>query len=168
MAGKTSLTETYINRIADLVKMRIPWKYIAQTIGVHVDTLRNWRDAAAAPDADGLFLKLGRAIEEAEAEAYQALADVVTAAATEGQATLTETTTKHPDGSVTEVKQIKMVPPNATLAKTLMDTLNGETHAEDVDTESLAKGRAIREIMRIEDYFPDDDDTEDEAQVASN
>ena len=66
---KTKLDETLIERICDLVKLRVSWNRIAYIIGIDPRTLRKWRERGEKQKR-GLCRELVDGVNRAEAEGY--------------------------------------------------------------------------------------------------
>ena len=66
---KTKLTEEIIERICELVKLRLSWNRIAYVVGIDPRTLRNWRERGEKQKS-GLYRELVTSVQRAEAESY--------------------------------------------------------------------------------------------------
>lgn len=86
---KTRLDADLIEKICDLVKLRLTWVKIAHAIGVTDTTLRNWRSKGEAAKS-GIYRTLVDAIRTAKADLYEEYSSVVRDAALYGSKTVTK------------------------------------------------------------------------------
>ena len=85
---KTKLTEEIIERICDLVKLRLSWNRIAYIVGIDPKTLRNWRERGEK-EKKGLCRELVTRVHRAEAEMYVETVEVFREAVLGGAKTRT-------------------------------------------------------------------------------
>ena len=116
---KTRLTQSIIDEIVRLLKLRMPWKRIADAIGVAESTLHGWRSTGAKAES-GIHYELVIAIEETRAGLIEGYAAVVRNEALNGKVTVTTREFTRADGSVAEDTITKTEPPNAALAHKIL------------------------------------------------
>ena len=85
---KTRLTQSFIDEIVRLLKLRMSWKRIADAIGVAESTLHGWRSTGAKAES-GIHYELVIAIEETRAGLIEGYAAVVRNEALNGKVTVT-------------------------------------------------------------------------------
>ena len=113
------LDDDLIEKICELLKLRLPWRKIAHAIGVTDRTLQNWRNRGKEAKS-GLYRRLFEAIDAAKAEMYEEYASLVRDATLFGGKTVTKKIVIAADGSRrTEIIE-KTTPPNAELAMRLL------------------------------------------------
>ena len=116
---KTKLDEDIIEKICELVKLRLSWVKIAASISVTDTTLRNWRSKGKKAKS-GIYRRLVDAIRVAEADIYEEYSTVVRDAAIFGYKQTTKKIVIAADGSRrTEIVE-KTMPPNADMALKLL------------------------------------------------
>ena len=81
---RRKLTAETIERAAELVKLGVPMVSVAQGIGVHRHTLRQWLTVGTEPGATGLEADLAAAIQHARVEGEAALLEKLHKMAGEG------------------------------------------------------------------------------------
>jgi transposase-like protein len=88
---KTKLTDEIVERICDLVKLRLSWNQIAAIVGIDPKTLRNWRDRGSQEGrtkrGDKIYREFVEQLNRAEAEMYAEAVEVFRKAMLGGEKT---------------------------------------------------------------------------------
>ena len=119
MSKTPGLKSEMIPIIVEMVKLRMPWKYIAMALGIADRTLRQWRRQGREDIEDRKSTnarKLAEAIDQAKAELIEGYIKVVQNEALNGKTITIEKQKENEDGSIVTERTTKTEPPNATLA----------------------------------------------------
>ena len=130
---KLTLTHELIDKICELIKLRLKWKEIAHAIGVTPRTLELWRrDGGHAKS--GLKYKLVRSIEKAQAALTHDLSKVVIDETLNGSQTVTTKLRKDNAGNIIGTETtIKKTFSNAQLALKILAQMHPDRWAETKD-----------------------------------
>ena len=129
MARSSKISEGMIEQICKYVKLRLKWKEIAENVGLHPATLRNWIDAGKKAKS-GIKRQLVDAIAQAESEYTADLSQVISNAALFGSRTVTEEEIRLPDGTTRTKTTTKWLPPSAAEARKELALMHPDRWAE--------------------------------------
>lgn len=146
MAKPTRLTYKIVERIAELKKARMSWRGIASAIGVHENTLYDWRKKSEEAES-GVFHALKTGIEQAEAELYELATQTIFKDAFEGHTKNSTKVVIDENGNRRVEEKTEEIAPNSALALKILERLHPEiwqpTRLLKIDWKDAAKSKGI-------------------------